>query len=146
MRLYVVNKYGGVYVDSDMELYEPIDKFLSQPFFMAMEQWGNKTKAGPHMFGSVPNVPLLTGLIQELEHDSFVKVLGFYNYYTLPLRISDYIGKRYHQSIYSIPNETKTIDNKYTFYPHWMFTDNVPGRKTYAKHHFSGTWYEEKYS
>lgn len=43
VRMYALNKYGGIYFDTDVELIKPIDGFLSEQFFIGFE---NKTMLG----------------------------------------------------------------------------------------------------
>lgn len=51
IRLEALYLYGGVYLDSDVELIKPIEKFLNNKFFAVVEETG---EIGNSVMGSVP--------------------------------------------------------------------------------------------
>jgi mannosyltransferase OCH1-like enzyme len=58
VRLLVVQKYGGIYLDCDVECVRPIDKLLKYEAFAAPQD--GTGQICPAVFGAVPNHPWIT--------------------------------------------------------------------------------------
>ena len=64
LRIDLVYKFGGVYVDSDLRLFKPLDDLVEAfEFFIASENGTQLTNA---IFGACKNSPVLRQLIDEL--------------------------------------------------------------------------------
>lgn len=78
-RIDIINTYGGVYLDVDVQLLKNHNDFLSFPSFWGMEQDFNRqlyVNSGLG-FGSIPNNPLLIELLEfysqmHFENDKIV--------------------------------------------------------------------------
>jgi FkbM family methyltransferase len=65
LRLDVLYRFGGVYVDSDLRLFKPLDELVQRfDFFIASEDGYNLTNA---LIGARKDSPLLRHLIDELN-------------------------------------------------------------------------------
>ena len=73
VRMYALNKYGGIYFDTDVELIKPIDKFLNEQFFIGFE---NKTMLGTGIIGSLPNMWLLQEMMDYYSKRPFTDKNG----------------------------------------------------------------------
>lgn len=62
IRLEVVYKYGGVYLDSDVELFRPIDSLLANNVFTVEE---NDYYLMNAIFGAAPNNKIIFDALQE---------------------------------------------------------------------------------
>lgn len=51
-RLWVLEMYGGIYLDADVVLHKNFDEFLEDDFFIGTEF---TAQLGPHCMGSVPH-------------------------------------------------------------------------------------------
>lgn len=81
IRLYAVNKYGGVYLDTDVEVCKTFNPLLHLPYFIGSE--GNGIiEAG--VFGSQPNSPWLADCLKFYDSIHFVNSDGSHNIHTLP--------------------------------------------------------------
>ena len=45
-RLDLLYRYGGIYLDTDVELLRPLDELLYQPAFCGVEKWGTVNFGG----------------------------------------------------------------------------------------------------
>lgn len=61
-RLDVLNQYGGIYLDTDMEVRQPLDAFLQYSVFIGME---SETHANGSIIGSVPRHWYLEEVLHE---------------------------------------------------------------------------------
>lgn len=65
IRLEIVHRLGGVYIDSDVELYRPLDALLTLPAFAA---WEDEDTVPDAMFGAEPEHPAVTAMLAEATH------------------------------------------------------------------------------
>lgn len=140
IRLAVLYKYGGIYMDTDVEILKPLDEFLNLPAFSGFE--------------SNENIP--TGLMASEKHGKWIKYL-----------LEDYKDAHFVNSdgsfdlttnVIRITNKTITKydfkkNNKYqdlgdvVFFPSDYFCPKncVTGiieltSNSHAIHHFNGSW------
>lgn len=139
VRLYVLYNYGGVYLDTDVEIIKPLDAFLNLDGFSGFE--------------GVDRVP--TGIMASSKGNLFIKEL--LNYYTnkhfvledgkLDLTTNVEIITRYAKKHGLVLNNTEQTIENYTFFPCEYFcpkdsrTLNINiTNNTYTIHHFAGSW------
>lgn len=135
-RLYALYYYGGVYMDTDVEVLKPLDPFLHHTFFSSYE--------------SDRHIP--TGLMGAKKGSKYIDLL-----------LSWYKDCTYGEDYYEIANtriitritrlncgmkingEQYNFANNY-YYPRDYFCPSTDGDKwnitenTYAIHHFTGLW------
>lgn len=82
IRLWVLYKYGGIYMDTDVMVYKPFDKFLKYDFFTSVEfhpqgfipgkdiDENGLPKPGVH---SVANLGLLSAAFAAVRNNPFIK-------------------------------------------------------------------------
>lgn len=68
-RLDIVYKYGGIYLDTDIELIKPLDRFLKYDSYFGLEEAG-KVATGLG-FGSEKNTKILSDMIKQYENQVF---------------------------------------------------------------------------
>lgn len=69
VRLKVIYDYGGIYMDTDVELIRPLDSFLNYPGFMGFEN-GTMVASGLG-FGAVKGHPVVQALMNDYRGISF---------------------------------------------------------------------------
>lgn len=137
-RILILKKYGGVYLDIDVELVKPIDDLLKYDFFGARDE-RNLFSTG-NGFGSVPNHRFLD--IMLMEYQTFILNNGSTDEIPCPTKND--------KSLSSIgffkKTEVELIDNNVIFPKEYMCpicfekNDNYFCEKTYSIHHYSGSW------
>jgi mannosyltransferase OCH1-like enzyme len=136
IRLFAVYKYGGIYLDMDVEVIKPFDDLLEKDIMLAYENNKNKCiEAG--CFGA------------EKEHP-FIKAC--YDYFT---------GKEFSQKTiedgYTLPRiMKKVLKNSQEFRRIYVYDEDYftakkfrtgvvkMTRNTYTVHHFAGSWVSEQ--
>lgn len=142
-RLYVLYHYGGIYLDTDVELLKPIDRFLSEKAFTGFESKDSLITA---VMGTEKNNKLFEELLKYYDTASFVLEDGRYNQITNTHIITDYFIKNGIK-----PNGKKQTVHGITVYPQIYFCPNnlsrvfdIPSSKSYAIHHFDQSWKDIK--
>ena len=83
-RLKIINDNGGIYLDTDVELLKPLDKFLKYDSFFGYED--KKHIATGLGFGSIKNNPILRALMNDYENIKFIKDDNSYDLTSCPVR------------------------------------------------------------
>ncbi|EPC3062131.1 glycosyl transferase [Escherichia coli] len=145
VRLKVVNEYGGIYLDTDVELIKPLDDLLIYPAYIGFEinkEWYVNSGLG---FGSVNNNPVLESLIMEYENINFVNEDGTLNITPCPIRETKALTK-----IGLIPDgQCQSFDNIVIFSADYFCPVSITGErnfsdKTYSIHHYDVSWFSEQ--
>lgn len=90
-RFYVLNKFGGVYLDTDVELINDITPLLEDDF-VGFES-NDSVNTGLIMHCSEDN-ELCKAMIEDYNKDSFIFEDGTYNLRTVCHRVTDWLVKR----------------------------------------------------
>lgn len=142
-RLDILYRYGGIYMDTDVELVRNLDNFLYQEAFSSVEKWQVVNFGG--CSGAVAGHPSLQTFLQAWEKRKFVRDNG-----TFDILSSGYVDTKVAlENGYILNGQNQTIlgMNIYT-YDYFHPYDYVSGKTdmtddTYAIHHFNGGWLDE---
>lgn len=142
-RLHVLNEYGGIYLDTDVEIVQNFDAFLSHKFFCGFESDRLLSTA---VLGSVKNNPILQKLLDVYRKKSFYRRHLYKKYYTTPNTIT--ITNEFLLRGLQLSNQKQQLVSCETvIYPQTFFSpkDWNTGEyqisdETCAIHHFSGSW------
>ena len=112
----------GVYLDTDVEVFKPLDEFLTEPAFTGFESNG---------------FPVCATMGAEKGNSLIKELLDYYNdkdfdITTNTVIISEILEKH---GIDRNKNEIQKLDN-ITIYPREYFND----KNGYTVHHFNGSW------
>ena len=81
-RLDVLYQYGGVYLDTDVELVRPLDELLYQPAFCGVQPNGTVNLGSG--FGCVAGLPIIAAMRDEYITSEFRHADGTYNLTSSP--------------------------------------------------------------
>lgn len=125
MRLYVVNKYGGVYCDTDFEWNKNIDCFLDNTFIVAKQQPSVYCNA---FFGSVADNEILKWQLNQVE--DYYRLNPPWGPGLLTLAIKKY------------KNQVTDLPTKYVYPYLWdrPFTPACIFPDAYLVHHWKKSW------
>ena len=140
IRLKVLYEYGGIYMDTDVEVLKPLDSFLKLPAFSGFESI-DKIETG--IIGAVKENKWVKELLEDYDYRTFLKLDGSYDLTPNVDIITNITKMRY--SI-KLDNSLQHLDDV-SFYPYdWFCAKNFETGKitktenTYTIHHFSGSW------
>ncbi len=143
VRLWALEKFGGVYMDTDVEILKPLDDLLHLPAFTGYEaSQANAPVTG--LMASAPHGVWVTEQLAYYEGKHFVNSDG-----TLDMTTNTIIISRIMQA------NGFVIDGKYGVYKDDMYVFPVDyfcpltstrvlkcTKNTYCIHHFAGSWCE----
>ncbi len=144
-RVDLINTYGGIYLDTDVELVKNLDELLKNDAFCGFET--ARHVAYGLGFGAVKGHPILRELKEYYDHTDFLKEDGAMDLTTCPV-IQTGIMKKHGLSC----NGEFQVVGGMTVYPSRVlcgmsphsFRIEIDPRYTYAVHHFAGSWIGEE--
>lgn len=141
LRLYALNKHGGIYCDTDLEITQNIDKFLENDFFTGYEKWRETYSPITALMGAKPHHPIINDLLNEYQNIPFIKN-DIMDQTTNTARISLYFAKYFQiEKPYNGNNKT-VLAPQCIIYPSYFFCTPENDRENYSIHHFNGSWLE----
>ena len=139
-RLKILVEYGGVYMDTDVEVIKPLDKFMSEQAFSGFE---SETMIPTGIMACEKGFAPFREMLNEYDARHFLLSDGSFDLTTNVKVITDYWLMRGFT-----PNNTKQTINGFTIYPKDYFCPkNYVTRKieitenTYMIHHFADSWF-----
>jgi mannosyltransferase OCH1-like enzyme len=138
VRLYALQKEGGVYLDMDMEILKPINHLLDDTAFVGFE---SKNWIAVGVIGSIPNGDFISLILDYYKEFPFSVIIQP----RIVTALLDNIG-------FDIDGESQTAKNFLTtysedyFYPYNYYTEETHfTENTLCIHHYEGSWLEEKF-
>lgn len=140
VRLYAVWKYGGFYMDSDIQLHRPIDEFREHGYVSCWERVGKKVD-GPLMpfFGAEPCNEFVSAMLHEYDDIPFVRD-GEFDQTTNIIRAGRHLARLY--GITPPFDDTKGVHfgGNGVLFPSHFFCNPDHLHDAYATHLLAGGW------
>jgi hypothetical protein len=140
VRVYALNFYGGIYLDTDVEVFKPFDDLLHHTSFWGFEQ---ENFIATSTIGAEKGNHLIKIFFDTYSNKKFIKTDGTFNDLTNVAMISNLLenlGIKLNGQYQEIPDIG-------VFYPQTYFSPfdyincrNVFSEKTYTLHHFYKSW------
>lgn len=149
IRLYAVYTYGGIYLDSDVEVLKSFDNLLNLPYFIGT-QFDNDIEAA--VFGSEKNSQWLSIIMEYYNDRTFVKEDGNFDMTILPtimesrIKLIKNITIMEISQVHEVEFLLKNEDSFFLFPFEYFSAKNIETGKiskiknTYTIHHFSSSW------
>jgi mannosyltransferase OCH1-like enzyme len=137
IRLYALYNYGGIYLDSDVEVLKPFDDLLDRPYFFGREHTPdrieNQDSIEAATFGAEKGLPFLKKVMEYYERHDFGDDDGYMDTTTLPTILA---RKMKGENLEILPMDFFSPKNTRTL--ELQITGN-----TYSIHHFNGSWHSK---
>lgn len=149
IRLYAVYTYGGIYLDSDVEVLKSFDKLLKLPYFIGT-QYDNEIEAA--IFGSEKKSQWLSITMEYYNNRSFVKEDGNFDMVILPtilksrIELTKDITIMEASQVHEVDFFLKNKDSFFLFPCEYFSPKNIETgvisktKNTYTIHHYSSSW------
>ena len=145
-RLWALNEYGGVYMDTDVELIKPLDSLLGESAFCGYE---DETRLCTALIGSEPGGKWIGALLDAYKDRHFLLADGTCDVTTNVTVISEQTEKLFG---IVLDGTAKRKEGVLTLFPRdWFspmsFDTGLIQRTadTVAIHHFVASWHDEKW-
>lgn len=145
IRLYALYHYGGIYLDTDVEVLKNFDDLLQLPYFIGKEP--SETGVEAAVLGAEKGNNLIGDMLESYQNRSFLLPEGDMDVMPLPYKMRACIESQY--IYHPIDNITDFIrqDDYINIFPDDFFSPkdfhtleiNTTSR-TYTIHHFAGSW------
>lgn len=144
-RLDIIYQYGGIYLDTDVELLRSLDDLLDQKAFMAFE---SETAVAPGLIiAAEPKNAIIKDMMDSIYGDRrFLRKDGTYDTVASPKMATEYLVKKGLEC----NNRLQMIDGLH-IYPKEYFCpkDYMTGEvyitdNTYSIHHYNASWQTDK--
>lgn len=132
-RLWALKEYGGVYMDTDVLVYKPLDKFLKHDFFTGFEQTHYPVTA---TMGACKDNQLIKEMLDVYENKVFKTHENWHDYETNTVIMSNIIGKYFNRD----KMDYQEKDNM-AIYPRetFCYSEEI-NNNVYTKHLMFGSW------
>lgn len=143
IRLYVLSKYGGIYLDTDVKVLKSFNNLLENKFFVG---WENENTVATCVIGAEKENLIIKQLLNAYNEKIFINADGTLNLEPNTILMTKMIKK------HNIDMNGKYQENKFlTIYPVEYFCplngytgDLNITKQSYAIHLFNGSWLDEK--
>ncbi len=149
IRLYALYNYGGIYLDTDIEVLKSFDDLLHLPYFLGAEDSGYGIEAAT--IGSEKNCYWIGKCLEHYNNRSFFVGLGKFDTAVLPSILNKIITTNYkllpikRTKDFILDTDTVCIFPVDFFSPKKYDTKElVKTKNTYSIHHFAGSWSKNK--
>ena len=139
VRLYALYNHGGIYLDTDVEVFKPFDDLLNNDSIWGFEQ---ENYIATSTIGAIKGNKIIGEFLKLYENISFYKEDGSYNDLTNVAMITNLLKNKG----LKMNGQYQSIDGS-IFYPQTFFSpyDYINCRKfitedTYCMHHFYKSW------
>ena len=139
VRLWALYNYGGIYMDTDVEVVRPLDAFLEHDAFSGFEA---KDSIPTGIIGAAQNNEVIKMLLDYYTDKHFVNDDGSLNQISNVTIITEILSS--HGLV--LNGKFQNIAG-FALYPQIVFCPNnflrifnITSRQTYTIHHFTGSW------
>lgn len=142
-RLEVIYNYGGIYLDTDVELIRPIDDLLQLKGFVGRECENFTINPGLG-FGAEKRLPIIGEFFDIYKRCVFGCEDQKYEIVPIPLVVTEYMSKK--NVGFVVANEYQVLDDLHIFPSEYFcplncYTGDIEiTDKTYSIHHFLSSW------
>lgn len=150
IRLYALYNYGGIYLDSDVEVIKSYDDLLDLPYFIGLE---SKQYFEAATIGAEKNNPFIGEILKYYKDRHFIKENGEQDTLVMPevmMKVTDSIFKR---NVINCKADFVFSDNVINVFEYdWFSPIDSTGKRyvlkvtenTYSIHHFASAWVDWK--
>ena len=132
-RVWALYNFGGIYMDTDIMVYQSLDNFLKHDFFTGFEQTHYPVTA---TMGAIKSHWLIKEMLDIYETKKFEVHDNWWDYETNTMILSDILGKYFDRDKMEYQEkDNMAIYPRETFCWHDNFNNNV-----YTKHLMFGSW------
>ena len=149
IRVYALYNYGGIYLDSDVEVLKRFDDLLHLDMMLGYENSSIKSLEVA-VWGAKKGHPVLYDILKKLENRVFIKEDGSFDMQPLPIFVRNIIKESHKytcKDVQSIEDCINSPDSYIYIFPFYYFSPKshvtnqiMMNEKSYCIHHFKASW------
>lgn len=146
-RFYACYTEGGIYLDTDVEVFKRFDDFLNESFFAGFEHQENieekRMSIDVSVFGCVKGHPFAKECLDYYDDKKFYQEDGTITGGTVQA-VASRLGNKYG---FEAKNELQELSNGVKVFPtpYFVNTSNkLSPQHSYSLHHFDGSWVDHR--
>ncbi len=140
VRLHALYTFGGIYLDTDVEVRQRFDPFLEHDFFIGSEKNKSFKGIGTAVIGARKENALVKEMLDLYQSITFVKTDGDFDQLPNTVRIKNFLKEKGIIRVFSEDEPIRIKENS-LIYPTIYFCS--PSEKSYAIHHFAASWVDD---
>jgi len=146
VRFYAVYNYGGIWLDTDVEVVKPLDSLCELQYFIGEENCGFRWGSG--VFGAEKGVPWIKRCLDYYQNKAFINPFGEMRMQILPWVMQKSIESAYMVKKCETIEEWTEDTNVVCIFPEYWFTRlpmaSEDNENSYTIHHFTASWQNTK--
>jgi mannosyltransferase OCH1-like enzyme len=154
IRLYVLYHFGGIYMDTDVEVIKPLTRFLTDPAFTCFQPpnhiYPDQIVIQTGMIGAEKGNLWIKKMLDYYENKKFLDKNGIPGLTANPFPLTDItmkeFGLKLDQSFQTLMNSVVIYPQEYFCPINWKDRKIKKTKNTYAIHHFLGSWISDEAS
>lgn len=140
IRLHILYHHGGIYLDTDIEVTQAFDNFLSLDFFSCHEIFNGKTlPITSAVMGASQGNSIIKDLLDIYQNKKFI-IKNKFDLTPNTQLITEFFVKKFNVSQQFFPGNTIYLREKEIIFPSNYFCEFLENEINYSIHHFSGSW------
>lgn len=140
-RLWVLNKYGGIYLDADVTINGNFDLFLDDKLFIGVE---TSDQIAAHAIGAEPGHPFIKKCLDYYQNRHFILPDGSLDQTAIPCIVTKIFMKMYGYEDEVVKYDGKPISfSDMKVYPDSYFTINTYDGSNVCVHNGLGSWRDD---
>ncbi len=153
IRLYAIYNYGGIYLDSDVEVIKSFDEFLDLPYFAGIE--ANPGSVELAAFGAEKGTEWIKLMLDYYQDRNFILEDGTMDMVPMPTVMGELIRANYYWTLIKKPEEFDPDPSKICVLPvDWFCAHPIDAelgcryyvtKNTHCIHHFANSWTSDEY-
>ncbi|MBP5211142.1 MAG: glycosyl transferase [Bacteroidales bacterium] len=153
IRLYAVYNYGGIYLDSDVEVIRSFDDVLHLPYFIGSETVPDSIEIAA--FGAEKGNHWVKAGLDYYKDRNFIREDGEMDLEVQPRIMSNIISEKFKWVFINSPEEVVPDEDKFCIFPcDWFSAHPINSEgavyykvteNTHSIHHYAGLWRDIEY-
>ena len=146
IRFYALYNYGGIYLDSDVEVLKSFNDLLDLKYFIGKEK-DSRGGIEAAIIGAEKGLPWIKTCLDYYKCRRFINLFGELQTTELPFLMRQNLGEKYqlreivNKEDWEWKEDTVCIFPEDWFSPKsWLTLAITPTEQSYSIHHFSASW------
>lgn len=137
-RVFALYRIGGIYLDTDTEVFKSFDEFLDLDFFCGFENWNGMINPAMSPLACAKQNPIIGELFESYIHDTF-PLENPDSAISINERFKRFIKYQYNLDGNFDGTKPLALDEKSKIFPYNYFI-NYEKDISYALHHYRASW------